>query len=177
MRCVGEVGKARMAFVLFSPLRRSKEISLRTKLGIFNTKVKSVLMYGAETWIVTKKISDKIQAFTNCCLGNILGVRLLNTISSEDWLAKTQEQKMKTQIRRKKWNWIGHMLRKPHNSITKQALIWNPQGKRSHSRLKNNWRRSTEQELWQMGLRWTQIEWQAQDREQRKKTVDYLYST
>jgi len=43
---------------------------------------------------------------------------------------------MKTQIRRKKWNWIGHMLRKPHNSITKQALIWNPQGKRSHSRLK-----------------------------------------
>jgi len=59
MRCVGEVGKARMAFVLFSPLRRSKEISLRTKLGIFNTNVKSVLMYGAETWIVTKKFQTK----------------------------------------------------------------------------------------------------------------------
>jgi hypothetical protein len=27
--------------------------------------------------------------------------------------------------------WIGHTLRKPPNSITRQALKWNPQGKRS----------------------------------------------
>ena len=40
-------GEARTAFLLLRPVSRSKEISLRTKLRIFNTNVKSVLMYGA----------------------------------------------------------------------------------------------------------------------------------
>ena len=118
------IGKARTAFLLLRPVWRSKEISLRTKLRIFNTNVKSVLMYGAETWRVTKNISAKIQAFTNRCLRNILGVRWPNTISNEDLLAKTQEEKMTTQIRRRKWKWIGHTLRKPHNNVTKQSLFF-----------------------------------------------------
>ena len=138
---------------------------------------KTVLMYGAETWRVTKNITDKTQAFVNRCLRYILGISWPNTISNEDLWAKTQEDRIKIQIRRKEWKWIGHMLRKPHNSVTKQALFWNPQGKRNRGRPKNNWRRSAEQELRQIGLRWAQIEHQAQDREQWKKTVNELCST
>ena len=170
------IGKARTAFLLLRTVWRSKEISLRTKLRIFSTNVKTVLMYGAETWRVTKNITDKTQAFVNRCLRYILGIRWPNTISNEDLWAKTQEDRIKIQIRRKKWKWIGHTLRKPHNSITKQALFWNPQGKRNRGRPKNNWRRSAEQELRQIGLRRTQIEHQAQDREQWKKTVNELCS-
>ena len=113
-------GKARTAFLLLRPVWRSKEISLRTKLRIFNTNVKSV---GAETWRVTKNISAKILAFTNRSLRNILGVRWPNTISNEDLLAKTQEEKMTTQIRRKKWKWIGHTLSKPHNNVTNNETV------------------------------------------------------
>ena len=90
---------------------------------------------------------------------------------------KTQEKKMMTQTRRKKWNWIGHMSRKPHNNVTKQALFWNPQGKRNCGRPQNNWRRSAEQELRQIGLQRSETERQAQDRDQWKKTVDELCST
>ena len=63
------------------------------------------------------RISAKILAFTNHCLRNILDIRWPNTSSNEDLLVKTQEERMTTQIRRKKWKWIGHMLRKPHNNI------------------------------------------------------------
>ena len=42
----------------------------------------------------------------------------------------------------------------------------------TNGRPKSSWRRSAEQELRQIGLRWTQIERQAQDRERWKKTVD-----
>ena len=62
---LARIGKARTAFLLLRPLLRSEEISLRTKLRIFNTNVKLVLMYGAETWGVTKKISAKIQALAS----------------------------------------------------------------------------------------------------------------
>jgi len=43
------ISKARTAFLLLRPVRRSKKICLQTKLRIFNTNVKTVLMYGAET--------------------------------------------------------------------------------------------------------------------------------
>ena len=78
------IGKARTAFLLLRPVWRSKEISLRTKLRIFKTNVKTVLMYGAETWRVTKNITDTTQAFVNRCLCYILGIRWPNTISNED---------------------------------------------------------------------------------------------
>ena len=52
-------------------------------------------------------------------------------VCNEDLLAKTQEEKMKTQIRRKKRKWISHALRKPHNNVTKQALFWNPKSKQT----------------------------------------------
>ena len=70
---------------------------------------------------------------------------------------------MTTQISRKKWRWIGHTLRKPHKNVIKQALFWNPLGF-VRGRPKNNWGRSAEQELRQIGLQWTQTEQQAQDR-------------
>ena len=40
------------------------------------------------------------------------------------------------QIRKRKWGWIGHALRKPASNITRQALDWNPQGKRKVGRPK-----------------------------------------
>ena len=34
------------------------------------------------------------------------------------------------EMRRRQWGWIGHTLRKPTPTITKQILAWNPQGRR-----------------------------------------------
>ena len=55
------IGKARTAFLLLRPVWGSKEISLRTKLRIFNTNVKTVLMYGAETWRVPRTSQIKLK--------------------------------------------------------------------------------------------------------------------
>ena len=55
----------------FSKLRRpwlSKSLRKDTKIRIFNACVKSVLLYGCETWLVTKEIQRKIQTFVNRCL-------------------------------------------------------------------------------------------------------------
>ena len=47
----------------FSKLRRvwlSKSLRKDTKIRIFNACVKTVLLYGCETWLVTKEIQRKI---------------------------------------------------------------------------------------------------------------------
>jgi len=45
----------------------------------------------------------------------------MEVISNEE-LWWTGETKMSTQIKRQKWNWIGHTLRKGHEAIEREAL-------------------------------------------------------
>ena len=62
------VGKARGAFVMLKKVWASREISLETKLRIFNSNVKAVFLYGPETWRMTKTLRQKIQTFIDTCL-------------------------------------------------------------------------------------------------------------
>jgi hypothetical protein len=63
------IGKARTAFVML------KNISTKTKLRIFNSNVKSIQLYGCETWRTTKAMQQKIQTFFNTCLRRIYNIR------------------------------------------------------------------------------------------------------
>ena len=42
----------------------------------------------------------------------------------------TKQKPIEIQIKRRKWNWIGHTLREEAGTIEKTALDWNPQGHR-----------------------------------------------
>ena len=55
-------------------------------------------------------------------------------------------------IKKRKWGWIGHSLRKSRSNVTRQALDWNPQGKRKVGRPRQTWRRSTDAEVKAVGM-------------------------
>jgi hypothetical protein len=57
---VNRINKAKGSFALLRPLWRSKEFSRNTKLRIFNTDVKSFLLYGCETWKITQTVSHNL---------------------------------------------------------------------------------------------------------------------
>nr|KAG5690758.1 hypothetical protein BaRGS_013048 [Batillaria attramentaria] len=78
------IGKARAAMVMLKNIWASKVISLRTKLRIFNSNVKSVLLYGCETWRTTKTMQQKIQTFLNTCLRRISNIRWPEQIRNEE---------------------------------------------------------------------------------------------
>ncbi|KAJ4429209.1 hypothetical protein ANN_26212 [Periplaneta americana] len=60
----------------------------------------------------------------------------------------TEEEPIEIQIKRRKWRWIGHTLRKPNEAIERQALEWNPQGVRKVGRPRGTWRRMVNEEKW-----------------------------
>jgi len=68
------------------------------------------------------------------------------------------------EIKKRRWNWIGYTLRKPPNNVTKQALRWNPQGKRKKGRPRNTWCRDLESDMAGSGLSWGLIERRVEDR-------------
>ena len=68
------IRKARGVFAQLRPIWSSQELRRKTKLRIFETNVKSVLLYGSETWKATKVVSQKLQVFINNCLKKILRI-------------------------------------------------------------------------------------------------------
>jgi hypothetical protein len=71
------VRKANAAFIRLYSMWKAKEMSKKTKMKIFSSNVKSVFLYGRETWKVTNKIINSLQAFINKRLRRILLQRLL----------------------------------------------------------------------------------------------------
>jgi hypothetical protein len=129
----------------FSKLRKlwlSTSIGNYTKIRIFNACVKSVLLYGCETWLVTSEIRHKIQTFVNQCLRIRWPIRY----------------KFRN---KRKFGWIGHILRKDDGEIPKATLQWNPQGSRERERPKNSWRRWVIKEV---GRSWNELRFLAADR-------------
>jgi hypothetical protein len=80
----------------------SKSLWKDIKIRIFNACVKSVLLYGCETWLVTNKIQCKIQTFVNRCLRYILRIRWLNIISNKDLWKVTGQEDINLEIRKRK---------------------------------------------------------------------------
>jgi hypothetical protein len=135
--------------------------------------VKSVLLYGCETWLVTSKIRRKIQTVVNRCLRYILRIWWPNIICNKYlWKATGQEDK-NLEIRKRKFRCIDHTLRKEDGEIPKAALLWNPQGNRKLGRPKNSWIRSVNKEA---GRSWNELRFLAADRQNWKELEDNLRS-
>ena len=151
------IQKARIAFGSLHRVWSSKRLTRRLKLQIFNSNIKPVLLYGCETWKVTNNITCRIQVFVNRCLRKITGIFYPNTITNENLWQITNQQRVCVEIGKRKWGWIGHTLRKNENDITKQAMSWNPPGKRRAGRQFSTWRRTVEKEAKQQQKVWSEL--------------------
>jgi hypothetical protein len=70
-----------------------------------------------------------------------------------------------TPILKRRWQWIGHVLRMDNNRNARTALDWAPDGKRKRGRPKETWGRTVEKDRKQLGFNtWAEATRQAQDR-------------
>ena len=108
------------------------------------------------------------------CLAAILN--LVYRLSEELWRI-TKQKPIEIQIKRRKWNWIGHTLRKEAGVREKTALYWNPQGYRRRSRPKRTWQWTIEDEIRNTGRLWNEVKGIAGDCNAWKLFMDAVFST
>ena len=123
--------------------------------------------------LVTNEIQRKIQTFVNRCLRYILRIWWPNIISNKDLWKVTGQEDINLEIRKRKFRWIGHTLRKEDGEIPKAVLLWNPQGNRKRGRPRNRWIRSVIKEA---GRSWNELRFLAADRRKWKGFIDNLCS-
>jgi hypothetical protein len=95
-------------------------------------------------------------------------------ISNEKLQEMTSVMNINKEIRKRKFGWIGHTLRKDDSEPCKAALQWNPQGTRGRGRPRNSWRRTTLNESGKDSL--SDLRFIARNREGWRRFVDNLCS-
>jgi len=106
-----------------------------------------------------------------------MNIKWTDKITNEELWRITKQQPIEIQIKRRKWNWIGHTLHNETGAIEKTALDWNPQGYRRRGRLKRTWQRTKEDKIRNTGRSWNEVKGIAGDRKTLKFFTDALCST
>ena len=116
-------------------------------ISINNSNVKTVLLYGSESWNTTQEIVGKLRVFTHKCLHIILGIRWSQRVTNSEVCKICNQEDIMVSLAGRKWTWIGHVLRTDPSDIAKEGILWTPEVKRQQGSPKTTWRRSTEKEL------------------------------
>lgn len=93
------------------PILRDKILSLEVKRTIFNTILKPILLYGSESWVLTKKDLSRLEAAEMRVARTMLGKSRLDKIRNthrRNMLGKTS---VADDSERSALRWLGHVQR------------------------------------------------------------------
>ena len=112
---------------------RRKELSRSTKLKVVNATVMPVLMYGCETWSLTKKQQSKVQATQMNVLGRIEGMNRLDRVRNVV-IRERFNQGVLHLAKRRQESWKGRLEVMSIEKTTKKVFVEEMEGKRPRGR-------------------------------------------
>ncbi|XP_068684762.1 uncharacterized protein [Montipora foliosa] len=133
------LGKARAAFSKLRNIWKSSQLKLKTKLKIFKSNVIAVLLYSCETWCMTKRDATKLDVFLHKSLRRLMKIYWPIKISNEEIRNRANISTISEQIFRRRWMFIGHVLRMDPNKHPKTAFTWAPDGRGSRVQTERDW--------------------------------------
>ena len=136
----------------------------RTKVRLYKTLVKPVLMYGCETWKINKCAEKKIDVFQCRCLRRIFKIRWQKRITNKEVLKMAEIENLSEDVRRRSWKFIGHIMRNLLQNNCRTALTCAPEGRRKKGRSRTTWRGTAKREREKTGWKnWSEIQMAAAD--------------
>ena len=90
---------------------RQRNVSLVTKLCLYETCVLCVLLYCAETWTLLKAAVNRPQAFHMRSLRRKLGIHWFDHVKNVEVKDRTRLEDIQPRIRRRRLALLGHVAR------------------------------------------------------------------
>ena len=116
------LSKARGAFFNLKKILNIRSIGRNTKIKLFKILARPVLLYGCEAWKLIVAKVKKLDRFQFTCLKRILRIWWPQRIRNDAISQVTGAKKISDEIRRRRWNWIGHVLRRERNDDCMVAM-------------------------------------------------------
>jgi len=112
---------------LSKTLWKHGEISLQTKVRIYKSAIRSVLLYGCETWPMSAADLHKLEVFDHWCLRMLAKVRLNDQLTNAQVREKCCEiESIRSLTIRRRLQWFGHVLRRDRGEVIKESLHCTP---------------------------------------------------
>lgn len=146
---IGAEVKARIAagnkclFSLDGVMKSRSNVSRETKIRIYKTVLRPVVLYGSETWAVTRECEEWLRIWERKVLRRIFGPVCENGIwrrrSNEELRNLYGQPDIVTEQKKARLKWFGHVERMEESRFPKKALRGHPGGSRSRGRPRLRW--------------------------------------
>ena len=91
---------------------KGDKIKRKTKLKLYRSLVKSILVYNCGTWALTKSEEEKLNAFHRKQLRKVLNIKYPVKITNSSLYNKCEEHRLSIYILENRWRLFGHILRR-----------------------------------------------------------------
>ena len=165
---------------LSRPLWKKNNISRRTKLRIYNASVVSILLYGSETWPITKTLTARINGFDSRSLRRIEGIHWTDLVTNQEVRRRTRQPPASSLIAERRVRWFGHVMRLHEDHPTRQILQFQPAAagwRRPRGAPRTRWLDVVARDLDMCGVTLQQAQHLVQDRTAWRRLVALVGST
>ena len=127
-------GKAWGAFWTMKNIWYSK-LNLQLKVRLLRSAVLSVLLYGSETWVLTKALEKMLNSFFCTCLRIIMDIKSEDRVTNEEVCRRANVRPLSVIVQERQLRFLGHSLRRsPADPISNLALFTPPYGHANRGR-------------------------------------------
>ena len=123
---------------------------------------------------VPRRLESRIRGFEGTCRRGILRIWWERTVTSREVWKRVGINDIAQEVKKRRWKWLGHVLRMKKDRHPYAALTWAPPGKRDRGRPLGTWRPTTEAEMEEAGKTWDELRWLAQDQPEWRSSVNAL---
>jgi hypothetical protein len=139
---------------------QSSLISRQTKFTIHKTLIRPVLLYGSETWVLTKREENQLLVFERKVLRTICCPKVENGVYRRRYnheLDKESDSPIALNVTKtSRLRYAAHMIKRPEDLPQKALFRAKPNGRRNQGRPKSMWMDGMSSDSLAVGVRdWT----------------------
>ena len=123
------------AFWKLEHIWKSPIIPISTNIKLFDTTCVTVLLYGCESWVISKDMENKINSFGTSCYRIMLNIKRVNRVPNTTIYNLTETAPLVVRARTRQLKFIGYLLRLPNDEPALAYALYVPShGKRKPGR-------------------------------------------
>lgn len=117
------ISKAKGRFAQMQRVWHLRKLKVELKMQCFRAYVLPVLLFGSETWALTKKQANRLEVVHSDCLRQILNVRRADRHSKQHLWSQCGTVSLAAHLAAHRLRWLGHVLRMGDERYPHQVLF------------------------------------------------------
>ena len=101
----------------------NSQLTMKTKLKVYQACVLSTLLYSSESWSMYARQENRLESFHLRCLRRVLGITWQDKVTNAAVLEQAGSLSMHLMLSQRRLRWLGHVHRMEDGRIPKDILF------------------------------------------------------